>query len=82
VVLNPAGEKLGLGDDGAASNQDGSYSSDDGFVVRTDKGETGGSQEEGGEDFLMNINDIKDDHYSDEEVIEEDEEIFGAVVNE
>ena len=37
IVVNPMGEKLGLEDDGAASDEDEDYSSDGGFVVADDQ---------------------------------------------
>ncbi|KAI0840095.1 hypothetical protein F5Y06DRAFT_248068 [Hypoxylon sp. FL0890] len=62
MVVNPTGESLGLRDDRVASDNDESYDSDDGFVVRSD--------EEIEEDYYA---DDLDDLFSDEE--EQDEEM-------
>lgn len=57
VIVNPKGQRLGRRDDGVASDNDEDYTSDDGFVVRSDEDEEGetesGSERNTSEDDLV-----------------------------
>lgn len=71
VILNPKGEKLGLADDGVASDNNDSYDSDGGWVVRSDEelAEESNEQYEDGDTDMDNLEDINDSGIADHRVV-------------